>query len=149
MKTDNTVLDQNPKKAQWLEPYHFTPGASGNPSGRPKGSRSKLSESYTQALYEDFQEHGVSVIEKVRKERQEVYLTCISKLIPKDIKLEIPQLNKIVHVIVDTPHSINELDTQEIVDLLPLDSQPTESKVVTETIGGDETPTPTHETDGV
>ena len=132
----------------------WAPGQSGNPAGRPKGSRTKLSEEYTQALYDDFKKHGVSVIEKVRKERPEVYLTCISRLIPKDIKIEMPQLNRIAHIIIDMPLDTNELTDGKAIDLPVIVSQPIDTKSVDpqsdlkqSTVNQD--PPPTHETDTV
>ena len=51
------------KQGQWR------PGQSGNPAGRPKGSRNKHSENFLNAFAQDFEQHGRAVIEKVRKER--------------------------------------------------------------------------------
>lgn len=45
-----------------------------NPSGRPKGSRNKLSESFLQALADDFEQHGRGVVEAVRAERPHEFL---------------------------------------------------------------------------
>jgi len=42
----------------------FKPGQSGNPAGRPKGSRNKVSEKLLEALAIDFDDHGKQVIEK-------------------------------------------------------------------------------------
>ena len=62
----------------------FPPGVSGNPAGRPKGSRHKLEESFVVALVDDFDEHGVEAIRRCRIEQPAVYLSTIVKLLPKE-----------------------------------------------------------------
>jgi Family of unknown function (DUF5681) len=47
----------------------FQPGQSGNPAGRPKGARNKLSECFLKALADDFDTNGIAVIESVRNDR--------------------------------------------------------------------------------
>ena len=67
----------------------FKPGNPGGP-GRPKGSRSKLSEAYLKALADDFNEHGVETIQKLREEKPEIYVGAIGKLMPKLLELSGP-----------------------------------------------------------
>jgi len=55
----------------------------GNP-GRPKGSRNKITKEFLDALAADFEIHGAVVIEKVRRERPDVYLKLIAQLVPRD-----------------------------------------------------------------
>ena len=82
----------------------FKPGQSGNPAGRPKGSRNKITEAYLAAMHADFVEHGVSVIEKVRERKPEIYLQCIAALVPK-------QTEKIESPFVDlTDEELNQLE---------------------------------------
>ena len=69
-----------------LKPWK--PGESGNPKGRPKGSRSLLSEKFISALHEDFTEHGAQAIEKVRKKQPGIYLRVIASLIPRELHLK-------------------------------------------------------------
>jgi len=69
--------------------YQFKPG---NP-GRPKGARNKLGEAFIEALHEDFNEHGVSVIAKVRDEKPDQYLKVIASILPKDLNVNINQMD--------------------------------------------------------
>jgi hypothetical protein len=66
---------------------HFLNGHNGGP-GRPRGSRNKLGEEFCGALYEDFQKHGVAVIETVRAERPADYLKLVASLVPRQIDLQ-------------------------------------------------------------
>lgn len=61
----------------------------GNP-GRPKGTRSKLSEAFLQALSDDFTKNGLETVEKVRKAKPDAYLNVIAKLMPKLMELSGP-----------------------------------------------------------
>jgi hypothetical protein len=75
------------------EPKHsglipYKPGQSGNPAGRPKGSRNKLGEDFLRALHDNFQEHGVATIETVRTERPHEYLKVVASLLPKQIEVK-------------------------------------------------------------
>ena len=67
----------------------FQPGQSGNPAGRPIGSKHKLSERFIEALHKDFEEHGVAVIAKVREEKPDQYLKVVASMVPKDINVAV------------------------------------------------------------
>jgi hypothetical protein len=66
----------------------FKPGQSGNPAGRPRGARNKVSEKLLEALAMDFDSHGKAVIEKVRSDRPHEYLKIVASLVPKQMEIE-------------------------------------------------------------
>jgi hypothetical protein len=66
------------------KPWQFQPGHPGGP-GRPKGSRHRLGEAFLKALADDFEQHGVGVIERLRIEKPEAYAKVIASLLPKEI----------------------------------------------------------------
>ena len=72
------------------EDTQFKPGQSGNPEGRPKGSRNKLSEAWLKAMSDDFLEHGLDSIERLRKDNPAMYNSLIVKLMPKLMELSGP-----------------------------------------------------------
>ncbi len=80
MKPDDTGKKQDTR---------FKPGVSGNPKGRPKGSRSKLSEQFLDALCRDFDEYGVAALKTVRENDPATYVRTAASLIPKEARLEI------------------------------------------------------------
>ena len=65
----------------------FEPGESGNPAGRPKGSRNKLSEAFVTDLFETWQTHGRKAIERVVNETPAAYLKVVASLVPRELKV--------------------------------------------------------------
>lgn len=64
----------------------FAPGVSGNPAGRPKGSRHKLAEDFCKALLDDFANGGAAAIMSMRTERPNEYVRAIASVIPKEFE---------------------------------------------------------------
>jgi Family of unknown function (DUF5681) len=62
-------------------------GQSGNPAGRVRGSRNKLSEDIC-ALLRDFREHGQKAIAKVRRTQPAAYLKVLALLVPREHKVQ-------------------------------------------------------------
>ena len=87
--TEITQLQQRPA-------HLWKPGTSGNPAGRPRGSRNKLSDDFVAALYNDFQDHGSAAIAACRAEKPDVYVRVIASLLPKDVNLTTRNLDDLI-----------------------------------------------------
>lgn len=82
-----TTAAEQPKKRVIGRP--FKKGQSGNPAGRPKGSKHKLAEQLLAELQRDFQEHGAKAIVEMRQEKPAEYIKALVSLLPKDVNLNV------------------------------------------------------------
>src|SRR5580765_4283039 len=77
-------------RTEFLAPK-WQPGKSGNPAGRPRGARSKLTEAVIAKLLASFEAHGDDAIERVRVHQPAAYLAACVSLLPKQQeKIESP-----------------------------------------------------------
>jgi hypothetical protein len=74
----------------------FAAGFSGNPAGRPKGARHKLSESFLEALLKDFekaseedQSLGELAIAAMRAEKPNEYARMIASILAKEVEASV------------------------------------------------------------
>jgi hypothetical protein len=64
-KTNADAAAAKERQLAPLREHAFKRGQSGNPAGRPKGSRNKLTTEFFDAFYEAWQRHGAKALKEV------------------------------------------------------------------------------------
>jgi hypothetical protein len=72
----------------------FQKGWKGGP-GRPPGMRNRITELALKALGDDFAEHGIATIQRVRETEPGTYLKVVVGLLPRQVHLELSPLSDI------------------------------------------------------
>src|SRR6516165_6268126 len=77
--------DNTEKQQRNLIPYK--PGQSGNPKGRPKGSRNKLSEDFFRDLSEAWEAFGKPALMTAAWTHPVEFVRVVAQLMPKDVEV--------------------------------------------------------------
>src|SRR5258708_3307992 len=80
-------------------------GQSGNPGGRPVGARSKLNETFLEAVLATWQRHGDAALEWLAVNERARFVEMVAMLVPKQVKSEIEMTPKPRYWISDSPHT--------------------------------------------
>ena len=83
-------MDSQDQKPEQRPAHWFKPGQSGNPGGKPLGTRNKLQGSFLSALADDFEAHGKQAIEECRTQNPAAYIKTIASLMPKELEITRP-----------------------------------------------------------
>ena len=82
--------DNTEKKQRNLIPYK--PGQSGNPKGRPKGSRNKLSEDFFRDLSEAWTAFGKPALMTAALTHPLEFVRVVAQLMPKDVDVTVTNI---------------------------------------------------------
>lgn len=105
-------------------PHWFKPGQSGNPAGKPKGARHKLTNDFVKALADDFSEHGRAAIVSVREEDPGKYLEIVTKLVPKDIDVNVTASDAFVRMWEMTAGGVFNAMAEDLENVSRADERP-------------------------
>jgi hypothetical protein len=87
-------VNKKPVKAVSTVPKQLTPwqpGQSGNPAGRPIGSRNKFSEDVITAFAVDWATGGPEAIARVRQTDPSTYMRVVASILPRDVLVSVQQ----------------------------------------------------------
>jgi hypothetical protein len=112
----------------------FQPGKSGNPLGRPRGSRNKLSEQFIGDLQELWAEQGPSILQRLAIEHPEKLLSAMVHILPRDFQVSVTEnrplielsTEELLEISLKAQDSYKSLDTdeQQKIELLDAGSKP-------------------------
>jgi len=65
----------------------FKPGQSGNPAGRPKGAKNKLTDAFWSDFAEAWQAHGATALKTVAESDPGKFIAVAASVMPKDVNV--------------------------------------------------------------
>jgi hypothetical protein len=81
------VLSNSAPRAQRVIGRPFAKGVSGNPSGRPVGSKTRVNADFLRELADHFEKEGRDAIERMCQEDPSGYVKVVASLLPKDVTI--------------------------------------------------------------
>lgn len=100
---------------------HYKPGQSGNPKGRPKGAKSKLTESFWADMADVWERGGKAALEAVMTSEPGTFVKLAGSLMPKETELTLRTMT--ANQLSDDELADIAIGSGEDADSAPLDPQ--------------------------
>ena len=84
-RAETTAQYSGPER---LADHAWKPGQSGNPAGRPKGTKHKIQEAFLEDVLAEWQESGKTAIKEASEKNPLGFCQMVAGLLPKEAKLE-------------------------------------------------------------
>ena len=81
----------NPNLAEVGKPTRWPPGQSGNPAGKPPGTRTAFSQGFIHDFALVWAEEGLEAVRKVAKKDPEAFVAIAARICPNDVRLTLEQ----------------------------------------------------------
>ena len=109
-----------PLKEPWKK------GISGNPNGRPPGSRNALSEAFIKDVHQQWLDHGMQALDIMLLKAPDKFCQLVAQIIPKDFQVSVDDGSNVRWVISAQPamstdqwlehHNLQPVDNQDNTD---------------------------------
>ena len=76
----------NPNLAEVGKPTRWPPGQSGNPAGKPPGTRTAFSQGFIRDFALVWAEEGLDAVRKVAKMSPETFVAIAARICPNDVR---------------------------------------------------------------
>ncbi len=90
----------------------WKPGQSGNPAGRPRGSRNRLQDAFVTDLRDLWTERGREILVRVATDQPEVMLKVVASLMPKSVDLNVEASVDVTTFARDFRHALSLLGNE-------------------------------------
>ena len=81
----------NPNLAKVGKLTRWPPGQSGNPAGKPPGTRTAFSQGFIRDFALVWAEEGLEAVRKVAKKSSEAFVAIAARICPNDVRLTLEQ----------------------------------------------------------
>jgi hypothetical protein len=81
----------NHNLAEVGKPTRWPPGKSGNPAGKPPGTRTAFSQGFIRDFALVWAEEGLEAVRKVAKKSPEAFVAIAARICPNDVRLTLEQ----------------------------------------------------------